>query len=286
MDACFASGNGRTPAQIYDEQFVPALFQQWAGVVADAAALGPGQRVLDVACGTGVLACAAAERVGAAGSVVGLDANPEMLAVARRKRPDLEWRDGRAEVLPFPDASFDALVSQFGLMFFEDCRAALREMVRVLRPGGRLAVAVCDSLEHSPGYAALAALLEQLFGEAVARAFRTPFRLGDPAMLRSRCEGAGLTAEVSQHAGSVRFASVEALVSTERACVWTLGGMLDESQFERLLRESERVLGPFVGTDGQVVFDMPALLITTTKERAPAQDLPYQSRPFAGAVHG
>jgi ubiquinone/menaquinone biosynthesis C-methylase UbiE len=255
--------DSRSPAEIYDEQFVPALFRPWAGVVADAAHVGPGQRVLDVACGTGVLACVAAERVGRGGSVVGLDANPQMLAVARRKPAPVEWIDGRAESLPFADASFDAVVSQFGLMFFDDRVAALREMVRVLRPGGRLAVAVCDAVEHSPGYAALAALLQRLFGDAVADAFRAPFAIGDVALLQRLCEQAGLTrAEVAVHAGSVRFASIEALVSTERACVWTLGGLLDDAQFERLLSESQQALRPCLQADGRVAFGMPALLIT------------------------
>jgi len=117
--------------------------------------------------------------------VLGLDANPEMLAVARRTHPDIEWHDGRAELLPFPDAGFDAVVSQFGLMFFDDRVAALREMQRVLRPGGHLAVAVCDARERSPGHASLAMLLERLFGNPVADAFRAPFVLGDAAALRA-----------------------------------------------------------------------------------------------------
>jgi len=258
--------DSRSPAEIYDEQFVPALFRPWAGVVVDAARVGAGQRVLDVACGTGVLACAAAERVGSGGSVVGLDANPQMLAVARRKPASVEWIDGRAESLPFADVNFDPVVSQFGLMFFDDRVAALREMVRVLRPGGRLAVAVCDAVEHSPGYAALAALLQRLFGDAVVNAFRAPFAIGDAALLQRLCEQAGvLRAEVAAHAGTVRFASIEALVSTERACVWTLGGLLDDAQFERLLSESQQALRPYLQADGLVAFDMPALLITAGK---------------------
>jgi SAM-dependent methyltransferase len=258
--------DSRSPAEIYDAQFVPALFRPWAGVVADAARVGPGQRVLDVACGTGVLACAAAERVGSAGAVTGLDANPQMLAVARRKPTPVQWVDGRAESLPFADAGFDAVISQFGLMFFDDRVAALREMVRVLRPGGRLAVAVCDAVENSPGYAALAALLQRLFGDAVANAFRAPFAIGDAALLRRLCEQAGVPrAEVAAHAGTVRFASIDALVSTERACVWTLGGLLDDAQFERLLSESRTALQPWQQRDGTVAFEMPALIITAGK---------------------
>ena len=252
----------RSPADVYDEQFVPALFRDWGPVLCDAANIAPGQRVLDVACGTGALTLAVAERVSPAGAVVGLDANPEMLAVARRKHAHIDWRDGRAESLPFADASFDAVVSQFGLMFFDDRVAALREMQRVRRPGGRLAVAVCDALERSPGYAAVASLLERLFGKRVADAFRAPFVLGDPGALRALCAEAGIAgASIVPREGTVRFASIDALVSTERACAWTLGGLLDDDQFERLRREAQVMLAPFVDDGGTVAFAMPALLI-------------------------
>lgn len=256
----------RTPAEIYDEMFVPALFEHWAPVLCDAARISRGESVLDVACGTGVLARAARERVGPEGGVVGLDPNTDMLSVARRRSADIAWREGKAEALPCPDASFDAVVSQFGFMFFEDRAGALREMMRVLRPGGRLAVAVCDAVEHSPGYAAFADLLQQLFGPKVADAFRAPFVLGNPEDLRTICRNAGLAdAEILRRNGVVRFASIGALVSTERACVWTLGGVLDDAQFARLLKEAERALKPFVGADNAIAFDMPALLIAASK---------------------
>jgi ubiquinone/menaquinone biosynthesis C-methylase UbiE len=254
------------PAEVYDARFVPALFAQWGPVVAAEAGVRKGDRVLDVACGTGALTLAAADIAGPSGSVVGLDRNPDMLAVARRKPRQVEWRQGAAEALPLPDDSFDAVVSQFGFMFFDDKPRALREMLRVLKPGGRLAVAVCDAVENSPGYEAFAQLLDRLFGSDVGDAFRAPFSLGDAARLHEISRAAGIAdAEVVQRNGKVRFSSIDALVSTERACAWTLGGVLTDEQFERLLDASETTLNPFVVDDGSVEFDMPSLIIKAQK---------------------
>ena len=251
-----------SPAEVYEQLFVPALFRQWGELMVDVAGVEAGQHVLDVACGTGVLACAAAQR----GAVVtGLDPSEEMLAVARRKHSAIEWLNGRAEALPFDDQRFDVVLSQFGLMFFDDPVGALREMHRVLRRDGRLAVAVCDALDHSPGYAVLAELLQRLFGETVAEAFRRPFACGARELLRAQAVAAGLgDALVIRHDGVVRFASVEALIATERACAWTLGGLLDDGQFSRLHQEAEESLQPFVLADGRVEFSMPALIVTAT----------------------
>ena len=99
--------------------------------------LAAGDRVLDVGCGTGVLAREAADRVAADGQVTGLDLNASMLAVARRLRPHLDWRQGDATALPFADGSYDVVLSQFALMYFPESRTALKEMLRVHQPGDR-----------------------------------------------------------------------------------------------------------------------------------------------------
>ena len=106
-----------------------------------------------------------------------------------------------------------------------------------------------------------AELLQRLFGERVTDAFRAPFVPGDPERLLSLCADA----KVTRHEGTVRFASIKSLISTERACLWTLGGMLDDAQFELLLMEVERALRPFVTADGTVVFAMPALIVRAGK---------------------
>ncbi len=99
-------------AEFYETAFVPAFFAQWAPILCDEAGIGNGSRVLDVACGTGIVARTAADRVGPHGTVSGVDLNVAMLTVARRVRPDIDYRQGDAAALPFPDTSFDVVVSQ------------------------------------------------------------------------------------------------------------------------------------------------------------------------------
>lgn len=252
-------------AEFYDEFFVPALFGEWAPRVVAAAELRPGMRVLDVACGTGVATVQAHAAVSPGGAVVGVDLNPGMLAVARRKSEEVEWLEGKAEALPFGSASFDAVLSQFGLMFFSERKAALAEMWRVLRPGGRLVVAVWGPLEATPGYAGMVSLLSRLFGEPIADLLRSPYSLGDPELLRLFLRSAE-TAEphVPLVAGEARFPSIRAWVECD-VRGWTLAETLDDAELELLVAEAEKELDGFVASDGSVRFAHPALMATATK---------------------
>jgi SAM-dependent methyltransferase len=253
-------------ASAYEDLHVPALFRGWAGRVADAAQIRPGHRVLDVACGTGILTREVASRVGQQGSVMGLDSNPGMLAVAKRLAPAIEWRKGTAEDLPFEDGEFDAVVSQFGLMFFTDRCRALGEMLRVLAPSGRLTVAVWDSLANSPVYSTLVALLERIAGAQAADALRAPFVLGDRDGLAKLLRGAGVSwLETATHCETARFPSLRIMVEAElRGWLPIMGVDLAEDQIQHVLREAEHELGRYLTPQGEVVFDSPAHIASGT----------------------
>ena len=251
-------------ANAYEALFVPSLFGPWAPKVADAVDLAPGQRVLDVACGTGILAREAASRSGSDGSLAGVDPNEGMLEVARKLSPKIQWRQGVAESLPFPDRSFDAVVSQFGLMFFSDRSRALREMMRVLVPGGRLAFAVWDSLESIPAYAAMVALLDRAAGREAADALRAPFVLGDRASLAALFENAGVTGvEIATHRGAARFPSVRVMVEADlRGWLPAMGVNLSEERIAHVLGEAEQLLAPYVTEDGAAAFETSVHIVT------------------------
>lgn len=253
-------------AVLYERFFVPALFGQWTDRMLDAAGVGTGaRRVLDVACGTGVLARAAAARLGSTGEVIGLDPNPAMLAVARERSPNIEWRSGKAERIDLDDASFDAVTCQFGLMFFDDREAGLREMHRVLRPGARLAVAVWDSLERSPGFDGLARLLDRIVGRAAGDALRVPFSLGDRDTLAASFLRAGMPdAQLSTHLGTACFPSLESWVRTN-VRGWAFSELVSDEQLDALIAAAQRELSALADSSGEVVFDAPAHIVVATK---------------------
>lgn len=252
-------------ARAYDDLFVPALVGMWAPVVAEAAGIAPGDRVLDVACGTGVVAREAARRAGRDGVVAGLDANAGMLAVAREHGGTIEYHQGRAESLRFAAASFDAVLSQFGLMFFEDRAAAIAEMRRVVSPGGHLVVAVWAPIDAMPAFAAELALFERVAGAAAAGALRAPFVLGDPVALAALFDAPGAPpAQVTTHAGVARFPGIRTLVEADlRGWLPIMGVHLSEDVIARTLAEADAAIAPHVTRepDGAVSFPTAVLVV-------------------------
>jgi ubiquinone/menaquinone biosynthesis C-methylase UbiE len=188
-----------------------------AALLVDLAALQPGERVLDVACGTGAVARLAVHAVGPTGQVVGLDHAPAMLAVARTvplpPEGAIQWQTGDAGALPFPEAVFDVVCCQQGLQFVPDRVAALREMHRVLVPGGRVVLGVWQAIEHNPVAAAFSAAVARYVSPEAGRRARAPFTLGDATVLHTLLTEAGFRDVVIRTAvRTTRFVAFDAYV--------------------------------------------------------------------------
>jgi SAM-dependent methyltransferase len=247
-------------AEAYEARFVPAIFGEWAPHLVRAAGVAPGQAVLDVACGTGVVAREAADRMGGRGRVVGLDLNQGMLTVAGRLRPDIRWRQGDAAELPFDAGSFDVVLCQAALMFFPDRAAALREMARVAA-GGTVAVQVWDRLEAQAGYRLLFEVVARHAGEEAIDLWSAYWALGDLELVAALFQAAGLEiATTSTRDGAVRFASTGELVRTEVEAT-PLGERIGPEVHARLLEDAGTALRRFVTADGGVAMPIRGHLV-------------------------
>ncbi len=210
-----------SPVQAYQEYFGPAIFEPLLAHLIELAAPRPGERAIDVACGTGIVTRALAERVGGEGSVVGVDLNPMMIELAGSlPAPDgaaIDWRQGDATALDLPDASFELACCQQGMQFFGDRAAGAAELRRVLVDGGRAVVAVWHDLAAHPLYAALAAAeephLSALGVEITREELTAPFSLGDADALRDLLAAARFSAvDVTSRTIEARFPDADRFV--------------------------------------------------------------------------
>lgn len=233
-------------AEVYERKFVPALFAEWAEYVVEVAGIGPGHSVLDVACGTGVVARTAADRVGSSGRVAGVDLNEGMLAVARRIRPEIEWHHGNADDLPFASGSFDVALCQAALMYFPDRVAALREMARVVVDGGAVVAQVWDRFEKQPPYRDFAQIAARYAGPEALDLIGSYFSLGDTQVVTDLFREAGLrVTSTLTRTGAVRFASVNEFVAGEIEGS-PLIDRIDDAAYERIRTDAEKALSSYV----------------------------------------
>jgi ubiquinone/menaquinone biosynthesis C-methylase UbiE len=204
-------------AEMYEQNMVPASFARFAKGIMEFAQLRAGEHVLDVACGTGIVARLAWPQVAPSGRVVGLDFNAPMLDVARRAAEkdgmSIEWREADAAAVPFVDATFDVVLCQLGLQYFAERHAALMEMHRMLRSSGRLVLSVFRPVACNPSHAVFSDVLERHVGAAAAATRRAPFILSDRDEIRALLVGAGFHNVVVQLDVRVaRYPSAEGMV--------------------------------------------------------------------------
>ncbi|HKE13888.1 MAG TPA: methyltransferase domain-containing protein [Kofleriaceae bacterium] len=211
------SGNAPVAWQKY---MIPACAEPFARNLVERVGLRRGQRVLDAGCGTGVVARMAVCEVRWHGKVTGLDLNSLMLDVARQAsvfvHPEIEWVEGDMQKMPLPDASFDAVLCQWVLQYVPDRAAAVREMHRVLAPGGRLALSVFRGIEVNPGWVALQEALDVHVSQEAGDIFRSIFQMKDGEELRTLATGAGFhEVQVESHSEVCRYPGVAEFVRFE-----------------------------------------------------------------------
>ncbi|NNE66473.1 MAG: methyltransferase domain-containing protein [Pyrinomonadaceae bacterium] len=241
-------------AEFYERFFVPALFGDWGQLTVEAGSISPGEKVLDVACGTGVVARAARQRTD---NVTGLDFSDDMLSVARNKDPSITWQKGSADALPFEDNSFDVVFCQFALMFFPDKVAALKELKRV---GGRVVVAVWEHLDRTPGYREFVELLRKEFGDEPADILTSPFILGNKEELLPLFEEAGIEVSIETKETTAKFPSMEAWITTDVRAT-PLSAMFNDEALDQLIEFGREALGEYENEDGTISFPAPAHIV-------------------------
>jgi ubiquinone/menaquinone biosynthesis C-methylase UbiE len=248
-------------AQAYDELFVPALFAQWAPTILDCARVRPGQRVLDVGCGTGLVACAAEAVVGPTGAVTGLDLNPAMLAIARRKTSTVDWRQGNAQDLPFESGRFDAVVCQSALFFFAEPQRALKEMARVTAPDGHVAVQTYAGLEEQPAYGPFVAAVARRAGAQARSLLGTYWSQGDVSALERLMTASRLdVVETRTTLGTVAFASVDAVMHTEIQAT-PLADRIDPDTYRTIIADTREALREYVAPTGEAALPIRAIFV-------------------------
>jgi ubiquinone/menaquinone biosynthesis C-methylase UbiE len=185
-----------TAAELFERYLVPAITAKWAEDLLDRAQPRKGDAVLDIACGTGIVARLAAKRMGR-GLATGLDLNAAMLAVARRAPTEgapIISIEGSALDLPFPANTFDMALCQQGLQFVPDQRKALGEIYRVLKGGGRAALSVYGRIERTPGANAFALALDDVVGRNASRIKRGEHSFTDATQLETLLRDSGFNA--------------------------------------------------------------------------------------------
>ena len=278
-------GRDNTPSEIYEQHLVPVMFEPFARDLIKLCNIKRYERILDVACGTGIVSRLAIDYVNASvGKVVGIDINPIMLNMARRCSTgrNIEWKEGSALSLPFPDGSFDLVICQQGLQFMSDRNKAVREMNRVLISGsnredkhssyGRLVLSVWTSIKDSPGFSILQRLLLDTISDEAATILQLPHSLSDIKELVSLVRAAGFNKILSKEiTKTISFPSVEEFV------IWyTNGSMLasyfndnenvDDISKNELLNRASSELSPFVNENtGILSFPIRTCLIFADK---------------------
>jgi ubiquinone/menaquinone biosynthesis C-methylase UbiE len=263
----------RNAAELYERYAVPYVLGPWVPELGELAGLQQGDRVLDVACGTGVVARLAAPRVGETGQVIGLDLNAGMLAVARALPPPpgaaIVWKEGSAMAIDLADQSVDVVLCQQGLQFFPDKLSALREMHRVLVPGGRLLLSVWKSA--GPYNTAVADALERHVDLDTATKYRANRVVPEAQELRRLLLDAGFQdVHVRSSRMTIALPPIEQFVLNHLSSAPVAGAVaaLTDAKRAALAADVRDALQSYADGDGVAVPDETNLALARASPRA------------------
>lgn len=234
-------------AELYEQALVEPIFQPWVEPLLESVHLSPGDSVLDVACGTGIVARLAKQRLGSSGKVVAVDVNPQMLAVARGVDSAIDWREGDAAALPLRHGEqFDIVLCQQGFQFFPDRAAAAREIHRALVKNGRLGISTWRPDEEFPLLRQLRSIAEKHVGVIDDRRHS----LGDPGPLEAALRGAGFDDVRSQRlVRTIRFSDGSTFIRLNAMALVSMSAAaaaLSDEERQRLVAAIARDSADFV----------------------------------------
>lgn len=252
-------------AENYQRYFVPAIAMPVSRDLLEEASLRPGERVLDVACGTGVVTRLAAERVGAEGRVVGADVASDMIEVARAtpapSGADIEWHEADAASLPFSDGAFDVVLCQMGLPFVEDKLGALREMRRVLAPGGRVVLNTPGTIQ--PPFEIMDEALVRHISPDLGGFVRVVFSMNDPGELAEQLRETGFEDVEARSTSTTLRLPAPADFLWQYINLTPMGGVVSPAPEEAQTALEEDVVDrwqQFVDDDGSMTLEQPMVV--------------------------
>jgi SAM-dependent methyltransferase len=249
-------------AMFYEKNFVPVLFEKWATRIVEKLGLGESDRLLDIACGTGIVARKAKTQKIDKLKITGCDINTGMLKIAKQIDPEINWIRCAAEKLPFNDGSFEKISCQFGFMFFQDQVKSLQEMERVKKKNGKIIISIWDIIEANEGYFDLLQVIENICGENLGQTLKAPFRLGNISeieKLLKRSEISNYNLETIQE--GVEFLSIEHWIDCDVKAS-PIAEKISKEQYMELIDQAETSLYKYVGQDQKVRFRMSAHIVT------------------------
>lgn len=249
-------------AKFYETHFVPTIFKNWSEILLDKTPLKFSDKLLDVACGTGIVARQARKRELHIDNIYGIDLNQGMIKVAEELAPGINWVQGSADEMTFENDFFDKVVCQFGLMFFPKKVNALNELNRVRKKDGKIIMGIWNSLEENEAYYDLLELVEEVLDSETAEILKAPFKLGKKEDICELIEQSELTNyNIETVISEIQFPSIKYWIDCDIKAS-TIANSISDEQYKMLLSRGQNKLSKYIPNEDFVNIKMSAHLVS------------------------